>query len=300
MKYCKDKAALLSGYVDGTLNRSEELRLREHLAVCPGCKACLKDQLAIHKSFPDFEDIQVPEGFTASVMNAVRADIARQSSGASAPPEVPTPAQTLPKKPKRQVWKAVVPAVACLAVVVILGSQGLLFHSSMSNAPTEGAPTAASTGEPASATAEDSAAAQNGPPESTATPYGVMNDAADAGAENSAESGTAAATNGRSTNGPVVENPESMQSEYGASGVNSAWDGAATYFAKITLTAQEAGDLLDALTPAFEEDHQRSYELTREEYGQLTAALTERGYSLLAEETGQESDLALVTVVDEA
>ena len=73
MRPCDEYAALLDDYVDGELTPAEADRVRDHLTVCPGCRAYVDDALAIRAAFPDAEDTEVPEGFAEGVSAAIRA-----------------------------------------------------------------------------------------------------------------------------------------------------------------------------------------------------------------------------------
>ena len=76
MRPCDEYAALLDDYVDGELTPAEADRVRDHLTVCPGCRAYVDDALAIRAAFPDAEDTEVPEGFAEGVSAAIRAGAA--------------------------------------------------------------------------------------------------------------------------------------------------------------------------------------------------------------------------------
>lgn len=109
MKYCEKYAALLDLYVDGELSGTESVRVREHLECCPGCRAYVDDALAIRAAFADLEDVEVPEGFAAGVMEAVR-------TAEGAPGESRNAAGAGAAR-----WKAVLlPLAACFALVLVL------------------------------------------------------------------------------------------------------------------------------------------------------------------------------------
>lgn len=69
--HCKPYIALLSGHLDGCNTEAEEASLQAHLAACPACRARLEDYRrqdeALHTLFQE----EVPEGFTARVMQAL-------------------------------------------------------------------------------------------------------------------------------------------------------------------------------------------------------------------------------------
>lgn len=108
MNACRDYAALLDGLIDGELTEEETLRVREHLRICPSCRAYVEDALAIRAEFPSVEDTEVPEGFAESVTAAIRAETAKK------------------RKKRAFPWlKAALPLAACCAIVILL-AQGPL------------------------------------------------------------------------------------------------------------------------------------------------------------------------------
>ena len=104
MKYCEDYAALISAWLDGELNEEETGRLQAHLFTCPGCRAYLADLKAMGRAFPSLEEVEVPEGFTASVMDRVRAQT---------PPEKKRASHTL--------WRRWGAWACCLALLALVG-----------------------------------------------------------------------------------------------------------------------------------------------------------------------------------
>lgn len=72
MKICTEFEALLDLYVDGELSPEEMGRVADHLDQCEACRSYVDDALAIRAAFPQAEDLELPEGFTESVMEAVR------------------------------------------------------------------------------------------------------------------------------------------------------------------------------------------------------------------------------------
>ena len=117
MKYCKDYAALLDLYVDGELSAEDMIRVQEHLDRCPGCRAYVDAAFAMRAAFPDAEDTAVPDGFTESVMAAVRLS---------------------PRQGKRKTpWvKILTPLAACCAIVILLQS-GPMFNGAKKDAAAE-------------------------------------------------------------------------------------------------------------------------------------------------------------------
>ena len=102
MKDCEKFAALLDAFIDGECSPEEAERVREHLSCCPECRNDLEMALAMRDAFPDVEDTEVPVGFSAGVMAAIR------SGGAP---------QTRRKASRKQV---LVSLAACCAIVVLI------------------------------------------------------------------------------------------------------------------------------------------------------------------------------------
>ena len=71
---CDKYLELLSARLDGALTVEEERELEEHLANCPGCRAAGAQLAALQGTFPELEEIEVPEGFTQGVMDRIRAE----------------------------------------------------------------------------------------------------------------------------------------------------------------------------------------------------------------------------------
>lgn len=71
MRTCGDYEALISAFIDGTLEEDERVRLMEHMAVCTDCQAYFDDQIAIHDALTSLE-AEAPEDFTEKVMEKVR------------------------------------------------------------------------------------------------------------------------------------------------------------------------------------------------------------------------------------
>ena len=73
MRDCAYFETLLSAALDDELNEAESTELTAHLACCESCRACRDAYENIHAALDGALD-DVPEGFTASVMEAVRAE----------------------------------------------------------------------------------------------------------------------------------------------------------------------------------------------------------------------------------
>lgn len=101
MKYCKEYAALLDAFADGECTPEEAAQVQAHLDSCEGCRAYLDEILLMKAAFPDVEHTQIPDGFAESVTAMIRAN-------------------TVPQKKRRSRWaRLVLPAAACLAVLVV-------------------------------------------------------------------------------------------------------------------------------------------------------------------------------------
>lgn len=266
MKYCEDYAALLDPYIDGELPPEDAARVREHLAVCAGCRAYVQAALLLRENFPEIEETEVPDGFAESVMGAIR-------SGAA------------PRKKRRTPWiKVLAPLAACCAIVILVKSLPM----DAATADTASAGIVAEETVPETAQAQDdTAAARNSEPEAAETEEPPVAEASTPTAETAGETpeigtktGTAAdavqphaytaQTNGQEdagtasgdtgavtgdTAGTVTENAgagadEAAQPE--AQGENSVAAAATTaqdtaWFATLTLTPAQAGTALETL-----------------------------------------------------
>lgn len=105
MESCEKLSALLDAFIDGELPEAEMDQVRRHLAECEDCRAYVADAFAMREAFADLADVQVPEDFTRSVMDAVR----------SAPPQARSKRRSL--RPVR----ILVPLAACLAIAAVVG-----------------------------------------------------------------------------------------------------------------------------------------------------------------------------------
>lgn len=103
MKTCNDIAPLLSAYFDGVLTESERSEVLAHLDECAACRARLAEYAAMQTELlAAFEEKDAPEGFTAGVMAAVRAEKAGK-----------------PQKAKKSAWRRFMPVAACAAIVLL-------------------------------------------------------------------------------------------------------------------------------------------------------------------------------------
>lgn len=118
MSYCNESIELISAALDGALSPEEQAKLEAHLAQCPDCKALYEDLSRIHQSLLDLPPVEIPEGLTGRIMDAVAAEAAQ-------PKVVPLPQ---PKRSARpwQRWAVTAAAVA----VVILGARTMQTNKS--------------------------------------------------------------------------------------------------------------------------------------------------------------------------
>ena len=300
MKYCEDYAALLDLYVDGELSPEDMDRVRAHLETCSGCRAYVHDALAIRAAFPDVEDTEVPTGFAESVMSAV-----------------PAAAQERPAAPqaKKRHWgRVLLPLAACCAIVILLhGVTG------SKNSPVEFATASSSATDTATTESESIAETEDAAAEAPAeTP---ADGAADGGAApetrvafTTSDAGTGASVNDQASSKALPETgvvevpagaavPEAQAEEPEEAGVEAA--SSVSAFATLRLTTAQAGELLAEHTPVSDADGVLCYELSREDYDALLAALADNGVTPEPDEESAASDgamadgFALVYVADE-
>ena len=270
MSPCPEYAALLDLYADGELTAEETARVAEHLTRCPGCAAYVDDILTIRAAFPDVEDTPVPEDFSRRVMEAVAAH-----------------PRTAPQK--RRPWlRAALPLAACLAVAILLQSgtlqrlipagagtssdtaAGAAMTENTTEAGWDGAADMADGG----AAAEESASlprlsddADGAAPEETVPPEEATEITPEVTAEEAPEAAAEEAPGEAAEDVPAVEKDAAGPQLFTASA--AAPD--------LTLTAREAGTLLEAYAPVSETDTQRLYQLTAPEYAALLTALDDAG-----------------------
>ena len=300
MKYCENYAALLDLYVDGELSPEDMDRVRAHLETCPGCRAYVDDALAIRAAFPDVEDTEVPAGFAESVMSAVQA--AAQERPAA------------PQAKKRHWGRVLLPLAACCAIVILLhGVTG------SKNSPVEFATASSSATDTATTESESIAETEEAAAEAPAeTP---ADGAADGGAApetrvafTTSDAGTGASVNDQASSKALPETgvvevpagaavPEAQAEEPEEAGVEAA--SSVSAFATLRLTTAQAGDLLAEHAPVSDADGVLCYELSREDYDALLAALADNGVTPEPDEESAASDgamadgFALVYVADE-
>ena len=300
MKYCEDCAALLDLYVDGELSPEDMDRVRAHLETCSGCRAYVDDALAIRAAFPDVEDTEVPTGFAESVMSAVQA--AAQERPAA------------PQAKKRHWGRVLLPLAACCAIVILLhGVTG------SKNSPVEFATASSSATDTATTESESIAETEEAAAEAPAeTP---ADGAADGGAApetrvafTTSDAGTGASVNDQASSKALPETgvvevpagaavPEAQAEEPEEAGVEAA--SSVSAFATLRLTTAQAGDLLAEHAPVSDADGVLCYELSREDYDVLLAALADTGITPEPDAESAASDgamsdgFALVYVADE-
>lgn len=103
---CNEIRELISSMLDHELSAEDSAVVTEHLAECPECMRVFEAFHAISVSLEELED--VPEGFTEAVMHKIN-----------------TPA---PVKKRRPGYLRLAGLAACLALVIITGSQFVTFH----------------------------------------------------------------------------------------------------------------------------------------------------------------------------
>ena len=241
MEYCEEFAALLDPYVDGELSGEEAARVRAHLESCPGCQAYADGALAIRAAFPEIRETAVPAGFVQGVMAVVRAEEARGRT----------------RKNRR--WKQILLPLA-------VGNQGA-FRTDSNPAPAEAANNTVPAG--------DSGAGQY-------SPAGIAPQMAEALPENDVQLRIASGDSSSETTASAAADapsalfsafPEEDQDGTAAANGKRMPDYAARV---IRLTADQAGELLSDRTGDVGEDGVRRYQLAREEFDTLLAALAER------------------------
>ena len=283
MTYCEEFAALLDPYIDGDLSPAETARVREHLRTCDGCRAYVQAALAMRDAFPEEEDTPVPDGFAAGVMAAIRADAA-------------------PRKRRRPRWaKTLLPLAACCAIVVLAVS-GLPRPSD--TAVADNLESQAEIAAPAEAAAPDADSSEE---DTAATAYAAQSGEDTADVPDSTVTATdlpktdAAAPHAQEQPSLATDPKISIVPREGTSAEEAVPETAPATFAvqspSLTLTAEEAGNLLDSYTPASESDGALVYELTAAEYTTLLQQLEQQGLVVAGAATAEEAEAAGTVLV---
>lgn len=283
MTYCEEFAALLDPYIDGELSPAETARVREHLRTCDGCRAYVQAALAMRDAFPEEEDTPVPDGFAAGVMAAIRADAA-------------------PRKRRRPRWaKTLLPLAACCAIVVLAVS-GLPRPSD--TAVADNLESQAEIAAPAEAAAPDADSSEE---DTAATAYAAQSGEDTADVPDSTVTATdlpktdAAAPHAQEQPSLATDPKISIVPREGTSAEEAVPETAPATFAvqspSLTLTAEEAGTLLDGYTPASESDGALVYELTAAEYTTLLQQLEQQGLVVAGAATAEEAEAAGTVLV---
>lgn len=249
MKYCTEYAALLDLFVDGELDTAEMERVQAHLEDCPGCRAYVDDALLIRAAFPDVEDVEVPEGFAAGVMERIRADGKKNAEA---------------QKSGRRWLRTLVPLAACCTLVVLLSNGPKLFSGGGENGVNmSGSSSGVDTGA--------------GEPAEYAAPVGAPQET-EAASEETVD-GTPGLAAARGYAADIEQGQQNMlastPAEFGEIESEAVYDDGMETIPVLTMTAQEAGELLNDWTLERETDGVRRYVLTAEQYGTLLAALAE-------------------------
>ncbi|WP_300138120.1 anti-sigma factor [uncultured Oscillibacter sp.] len=283
MTYCEEFAALLDPYIDGELSPAETARVREHLRTCDGCRAYVQAALAMRDAFPEAENTPVPDGFAAGVMAAIRADAA-------------------PRKRRRPRWaKTLLPLAACCAIVVLAVS-GLPRPSD--TAVADNLESQAEIAAPAEAAAPDADSSEE---DTAATAYAAQSGEDTADVPDSTVTATdlpktdAAAPHAQEQPSLTTDPKISIVPREGTSAEEAVPETAPATFAvqspSLTLTAEEAGNLLDSYTPASESDGALVYELTAAEYTTLLQQLEQQGLVVAGAATAEEAEAAGTVLV---
>lgn len=318
MKYCAEYAALLDLYVDGELPAEEMIRVQEHLDVCPGCQAYVDDALMMRAAFPGVEETEVPEGFCEDVMARVRA---------SAPAERGKKVISCRRWARVLAPLAACCALVIVLKSVPGAGGGMdNGKTAVSSSSVVDAPAPASAGgtdvpageeppadysadkectpmEDAAVVEEDEAGYSQTPAEAAEPRMSKTGGASGGGAaKSSAEvQGTAeppAAVQGTAGGAaaPMLMMPAEMPSasesapevpENETELDENQENAMRKYEVALTLTEEEAGGLLDGCTVLEEETGVRRYELTRDEYAALLAALGLNGGTEMKEDAAE-------------
>ena len=128
MRPCIDYMELMNAVLDGEATPAQEAELTAHLTVCPPCAALFEDLKALREG-ADVLVAEAPAGFTAAVMEQVRAE--------GTQPRL----RALPRK-SRRTWRSVA-SVAAVCALILLGSTTMKYFDFASRGSGMAAPEAA-------------------------------------------------------------------------------------------------------------------------------------------------------------
>ena len=327
MEPCEKLSALLDAFIDGELPEAEANTVRRHLAECEHCRAYVADAFAMREALEDLGDVQVPEDFTRNVMAAVRSAPPQARRRSFRPVRILAPLAAClaiaavvglgPLSSRMTENAAQTAALNTQTAGTALpqerdasdGTQET--DASASEAPdffqsSADSSTATESAQAEGEEAQEETAAQN-PPSVQSTMQASPEDSAPYQAGNSSQEKTV------SQNGAAVQSEVSPQSSAPASVTgarvdqenttppadNALQDDGETYFTQLTLTADQAGTLLDGVEaaqtvrdPDTGAELQRIYHLDRTQFQSLMEQLPDVAWT----DSGG-GDLAEVTVV---
>lgn len=270
MKYCEEYAALLDLFVDGELPPEDMARVRAHLADCPGCQAYVDDALALRAGFPEVEETAVPEGFAEGVMERIqKSEMERW--------------RQKKRRSVRRRMETLGALAACCALVIL--ARGGLDGGTKSAADTAGGE--AGTVHPYAAVAEDVPAEASAEEETNAALMARSAEKSSITARGKEEAAAEDSVEMRSYEEGVdsFASPPAPETALDAEAPEEKMEAA------LYLTAEEAGELLDGFTAAWDSGEERGYELTAGEYRALLESLgREEAFS------GEDGGVVLVVV----
>lgn len=295
MESCEKLSALLDAFIDGELPQAEADLVRRHLAECPDCRAYVADAFALRDVWEDLADVQVPEGFAQGVMEAVR----------NAPPQARRQGRSF--RPVR----ILAPLAACLAIAAVVGlgplssrmtedaAQTLTQETSAAadTAQIQQRDTTSQAQETDDAALEDAQTSQ--PYAAASSPQEELQESApEAAGEESAQDTSSVPTtlqmapensalhqeeDAAADETPAPADTKDKASVSAARGDEDASDSqtqAGEYFTELTLTATQAGTLLDGVEaekivqdPDTGAELRRIYKLDRQQFQTLVEQL---------------------------
>ncbi len=281
MKDCQKYGALLDPFVDGELTPEEMGWVQAHLEACPDCRAYVDDALVLRAEFPGVEDTMVPPDFAADVMERIRKE--------SGTPKRLAPITIVWKKSARRRWAGSLAALAACCAIVILVWKG---PAAPAENPAECAVSTESdrgdninnSGNNIVVGNEDETGADldNGVSEGTEAAPEVPAEEVGAGIAGHSARSEEAVLPRIALASPTAKDAINPNAE----DYTNAREAAA-----LVLTAEEAGELLTAFVPEWEDGTERGYRLSGEEIQALLETL-EQDVELL--ETEEDTYLVIV------
>jgi hypothetical protein len=251
MKYCDEMESLLSVYFDGECTPEETAQIRAHLKTCAACRQRLREYAMAREHFPDDFDVSAPADLSANVMAAIRSGRAPQ------------------QKRRCGVWKKVLlPLAACLVLALALPNFSAHFLQNQGSTAPEAVKTTVSS------SAGSAKQTQTTAPEKKQTQKAEKT----LSSQKSSVSESAAPDSSAASSGETADFSSAGASDTTTYGLSRAAV-SAPYHKWISVTAEDAGSLLDNFDGTADTDPVSGkaatrYEMSADDFASITEQLS--------------------------